>query len=279
MSDKKMLERLRTLDPRVMYFLTLLFVSIPIVHPIGLPINISPTTRAAYEIVEQLPPGSLVWFGIDFHPAHYPEVYAAMVVGMRHLFGKNVNIMFVSFSPTGPMWYAQAMAEIGPPPGKKYGTDYVFLGYLPGEETAIAALSSDVKGIAKTDYYGTPIDSIAFLRDVKTVKDFSLVYVFTGFAPIIDPYIRHIGGTYRVRIVAGLIAVQYAEKIVYYPHTIAGLLNGAKGGAEYEKLTGFIGAASSAMDAFSVAQGVLVALIIATNIVFLAGKARHRGDT
>lgn len=274
MSEKKtMTERLRTMDPRAIYVMIFIATAIPILQPIGLPVPVSDTTKGVYDNIEKLPADSRVWYGIDFPVIAGAEIQPELEVTMRHLFTKPVKIMFVSFHQDGPMIYAKTIAKLGGQ--KKYGEDYVYMGFIPGYETGMAALAS---GFATAkDFQGTPIDSLPAVKGVRSVNDFAMAITCTSQTTVLDGYIRQIFTPYRDRvrgIILG-IGLNYPQYSIYYPQQIVGILNGLKGAAEYESLSGFKGAAMSATDAFTIAQSILIVLVIVANIAFFAGKARR----
>lgn len=274
--EKTVTARLRVLDPKLIYALVLLVIAAPILHPIGLPVPISATTKALYDVIEALPTGSIVWYGIDLDMSAISELFPGFVATTRHLFSRGARIMFVSFVPEGLMLFGKALAE-AIPPQKIYGQDYVYMGFYPGGETAIASLAANVRETAKTDYLGKPIDELPLLKDIKTAKDFALVITAVGLSTIIDAYIRQVVTPYGVKFAVLPAGALYPEKMVYYPKQIVGMLNSQKGAAEYEKLLGFVGAASSTMDAFTTAQLLLIALVLIVNIAYFTEKVRRGG--
>lgn len=275
MAEKDSLaERTRTMDPRLIYALIFLFTAIPILHPIGFPVPVTATTRSVYDIVEKLPAGSHVWYGVDFPATAAGEMTSSLIVTTRHMFSKSLKVMFVSFMVDGPVIYAKMIPQIANAAGKKYGEDYVYMGFYPGVETGMAALASGL-GTAK-DYRGTPIDSIPAFTGVKNVKDFALTFTCTSMSNIIDGYLRQLFTPFRVTLAVAGAGLSYPQYTIYYPQQIAGILNGMKGAAEYEKLTGFIGPALSANDAFTILQATLIVLVILTNVAFLVVKMNRR---
>lgn len=278
MNEKKTLaETLRAMDPRLIYALVLVAVLVPILHPIGLPVPVSSPTKGLYDVVQALPVGSHVWIGVDGQAGTAAESIPQLIVTVRHLFAKPVKIMFVSFTADGPMIYAKSMNSIKIPAEKKYGEDYVYMGFIPGEETGIASLADDIKGTAKREYFGTQADSLTALRDVKTVKDFDLVLTACALSYMMDAYVRQIVTRHNVKLAFLSLGMNYPEKSVYFPNQIVGILNGLIGAAEYENITGFLGAASSATDAFSMEQVLLLVLIAVANVGYFASKRKRRG--
>ena len=126
-----------------------------------------------------------------------------------------------------------------------------------------------IRGVSKS------FGALQALKDVKTAKDFALVIYISGQFPTMHAYFRQVQGRFGVRFALIPNGVNYPSFVVYYPGQLVGILNGMKGAAEYEKLTGFIGGASGAMDTFSVAQTLLIGLVLLSNVAFFASKAKR----
>jgi len=61
-------DKLLSLDRRWLFLLVFLGVAIPIIRPVGLPVTTTASTRMAYEYVERLEPGDVVWLSFDYGP-------------------------------------------------------------------------------------------------------------------------------------------------------------------------------------------------------------------
>jgi hypothetical protein len=280
MSEKKSLtEMLRTMDPSIIYALLFIVIIIPSLFPLGLPVVVSPSTISVYNVIDKLEPGSPIWFGIDFAGLDAPELLSAVISISRHCLSKNLKIMYITFVADGPMIYEKAMNSLKSElVGKTYGEDYVFMGFFPGVETAIAAIAGDIRGAINNDYYGTPIDSLPMLENIENVEDFDLVFV-TGGIIVQEGYIRQVSVRFGKELAFATVGVNYPHLLPYFPEQVAGVLNGLKGVAEYEKLTESPGQATAAVDAFSTSQALLVLLIIVGNIIYFTERGKSRGGS
>ena len=70
-----LLERLTSIDRRIVFVMIALAVIIPIIRGLGLPVRVSNEVRQLYEAIDALPPGSKVLISLDYDPATFPEVY------------------------------------------------------------------------------------------------------------------------------------------------------------------------------------------------------------
>ena len=70
----KLLDKLASIDRRIIYLLIGIVVIIPLILNLRMPIRISQEVRSAYETLENLPPGSVVLASIDLAPGGTIEV-------------------------------------------------------------------------------------------------------------------------------------------------------------------------------------------------------------
>ncbi len=54
-------EKLQRIDVRILYVIILLYMTIPMLKQFGLPVAISENSRKVYQVIEDLPDGSVIW--------------------------------------------------------------------------------------------------------------------------------------------------------------------------------------------------------------------------
>ena len=81
--------RIARIDRRYLYILVFIFVSIPLLFPMKLPIPISEHATRVYDRTEALPAGSIVIEAFDFGPSTRPENYPQ---AKAHLFLSLIHI-------------------------------------------------------------------------------------------------------------------------------------------------------------------------------------------
>jgi len=257
---------------QVIWIGVLILCFLPAFVPLGVPISIDKLTIKAYKCIEELEPGDLVLVSPDFTPGMWVEVGPAMNAIMQHLFMKKVRIIIVSFYIDGPVLAEKILREIDIGDAK-YGVDYVNLGYLPGMETAMAAFVENPRRI-EYDYYGTPVEELEIMKDVKSIEDFKL-YIFACVTwP--DPWIRQFSG----KVPKIITVISPAAISLVMPYVSGGqlysMLPGTKGGAEYETLMKRPGVATSIMDATSLCLTFVMLLVIVGNVSYW--RKRLRGE-
>jgi len=275
--EKTLLDKLQTIDPRIVYGLLIVALIAPLLSPLGLPLKITPVVQKFYQTVESLKPGEIVFYSFEFGAGDYPEAEGAGIAVKRHLFAKGVKIVFSTTNDQAVLVLLKSLQSAGIPPDKKYGVDWAFLGYIPGAETAIAALATDMHATAKTDHYGTPIEQLPLMKQVRSIKDVSLLIVEGGGTETPTKFVRQWYAPYKVRYLQICISVvgPTLEPFVGAGQIIA-MVVGASGGAQYELLIKRPGIAVAGMDAQAFGHVLVIMFIIIGNAAYFASKRGRR---
>lgn len=278
------------LDRRWIFLLVLVSVAGPIIVPIGLPITTTTSTRNAFEFVERLQPGDVVWLSFDYGPSSAPENDPMAEGFLRQCLMKKVRVVVTALYPLGGLTLAnQSVARVSADfPDAKYGVDYVNLGYKDGAAAVMRRLSSDIAGAFPTDVDGKPVSQFPIMRGLKTIQDVKLV--FTAATGLIGEYwITQVHAQAGTPVIIGPTAVS-APKYYAFLNSgqLVGMLGGMKGAAEYEKLlaakhpelaTYYRGTkdftATKGMDAQTVLHSIILVFIILGNVAFL--RSRRKG--
>lgn len=266
------------LDRRVIFLLIALATLLPLLYPVGLPIRVSPEVRRVYEHIEHLPQGSLFLLSLDFEPGGKPELYPMAIALLRHAFHKNLKVLGTTLWPAGAGLAEAAFTEVARETGKEKGKDYVFLGYAPGDASAVISMGQDFHAAFPADYYGTKAADLPLLTNVQSLRDMQYVVSLSVGFPGLDTWYLYGKEKYGFELGGGCTAVSAPR---FYPlldtGQINGLLGGLRGAAEYEILLGMKGKAMAGMDAQSATHFLIIFLIVTCNtIYFLTGQARGR---
>src|SRR5712691_13189785 len=90
-----------SIDRRIIFLLIALATLLPLVHPFGLPIKVSPEVRGVFDYIESLPEGSVFLLSLDFDPSSKPELYPMSIALLRHAFRKNQKVVGMTLWITG----------------------------------------------------------------------------------------------------------------------------------------------------------------------------------
>ena len=288
-----LLNRLLTLDRRWLFLLVFLGVATPIVLPIGLPVTTTASTRTAFEYIESLHPGDVVWLSFDYGPSSAPENDPMADGFLRQCFSKKLRVIVCALYPLGGLGLANnSIARVTAEyPGVKYGQDYVNLGYKDGPAAVMRRLDKDIVGVFPADVRGTPIAQLPILSGVRNIRDVKVV--FTVATGIIGEYwITQVHQQSGTPIIIGPTAVG-APKYYAYMNAgqLVGMLGGMKGAAEYEKLLAagypelarfYRGTreftATKGMDGQTVIHAVIILFILVGNFAFWRQRSAQRAE-
>ncbi len=263
-------------DRRYIFLAILLVVLVPLLAPLGLPIRISREVQSAYDAVARVPDGSKVYFAADYDPSTMPELHPMAMATLDHLFSKNCKVIGACLWPGCPPLLEDALRRIGEERyGKKYGVDFVNLGYKPGNEVAMVSVGRSIPATFPADFYGTPVESLEVMQGVRSLTDLAILVNISAGYPGTKEWVQQVQSRYHVVLVAGCTAVSAPE---YYPYfqsgQLSGLMGGLAGAAEYEKLVGRPGTATRGMDAQSLGHIAIVIFIVLGNILYFASKKK-----
>jgi hypothetical protein len=270
-------DRLATLDRRWVYLMVALAVIFPLIVPTHFPVEISPEARQLYDAVEALPDSSVVMLTFDYYPSTLAETEPMSVAALHHLFRKNCKIVTMTTIPLGgPSIAERVMRRLAALYGKKYGVDYVNLGYKYNYVAVLKGMGSSIEAIYPTDNSGTPLSQLPLMQKVKNYNDIKFIYVVADNG-IVDYWISIVNAQYGTPIGAGVTAVM-APKFYSYlgAGQMTGLLGGMKGAAEYEQLAQHPDLAMRGMGIQSLVHFLIIGLVILGNLGFFLGNSKGK---
>ena len=265
-----------SIDRRIIFLSMGLAVALPLLWPLGFPVQVSEETRSFYREMEGLKPGNIILLSIDYEGDVMAEVDPMAVAVMKHAFSKDLKVVSLTTYAGGTGIAERILNEAARAYGKTYGDDFVFLGYNPDWSGTILRLGESFKATYPTDQHGRVTAELPLMQHVETYRDISLIVSISGSA-LSEYWAIWAGGRYGVKVISGNTAIQAILIYPYYQaHQILGFLGGLKGAAEYEALIGKPAMGARGMDAQSIAHGLMVVFIIVGNLgFFLARRARR----
>lgn len=279
MSDKGDLgSRILGLDRRIIASIALALLVYPLLFPIGLPLAINNYTRITYDVIDDLPEGSVVVFESSFDTGYYGSIGPALTATLQHAMLKHHKIVVYALHIEGPIVFWTAFNDI--PKSVRdtyeYGEDYVFLGFMTGGETAQIKAAEDLRNLYSYDYYGTPLDDIPMLENVNSAEDYDVV---------ISAYRGGEYGGHTMRIWGEtfpeipLILLNQGVTVpvnLFDSGLINGYVRGTRGAGEYEMLLRRPAAGVSMLDAMSLFFSWLMIAVVIGNIGFYIRKQETR---
>ncbi|MDP2856800.1 MAG: hypothetical protein Q8P50_02350 [Bacillota bacterium] len=263
-------ERLGTADRRWWFLALAIVVGIPVMKPLGLPTSVSDWARQFQAAVNTLQAGDVVLMSTSYTASGSPDVHPGAQVVFRVLMRENVKVVLVSFTEQGDA-FADMLVQEQISKGKQYGVDFVNIGFIAGQETAVAGFAANVTGLVPRDYRGNPLADMPILQGINTAADFAMTALVATGTPGCEEWTRQITGPYKIPALM-IYTTNGATRVIPYLQAgqVAGLLIGMRGAAEFEVLERMPGSASAGMDAQSLGHLFMLMLIILANMAQLS---------
>lgn len=273
MANKNIWDKLQTIDVRIIYACIMISAMISTVVPIGLPVPIGQPTRAVYDYIENLPPGSLVLMEISIASSTWSEMAATTAVVLNHILSRPLKVVITAFTPDSFPMIVLLLDTFGDiPEDKIYGEDYVITSYIAGGETGVSSLARSFQDTIVKDYYDTPVSEVPLLASIQGAEDFSLVIETSSSFDHSYWWVRQWVTAFNVPMCRVATLGDYAALMNFYPNQIFGILNGPRGGAEYEILTQRPGLNIVLTDAMSLGTLWVIFFVTLSNIGYIMNK-------
>ena len=286
---KKIFISLGSLDRRIIFLIVGLSVLIPLLKPewVDLPIRPTPESQIVFDEINKLNAGDKMLLSFEYSPSTKPEIHPMAIAILKHLYAKNIQVYGFALWPDGNFMSTEAFSEVSDDYDKKYGVDYVNLGYKPGQEAVIKGISSDIRTLYTVDLQGTSINDIPMMKDVVNIEDFDFVFSLSAGYPGSKEWVQYACDPKNIPLSTGCTSIQVTDIMPYVENDqIRGILAGMPGAAEYESLVeaelqkmeivGKPGEASGMMAAQSIAHVVIVLFIIFGNISYFITRKKNR---
>jgi len=259
--------------------MVLLATIIPFIAGFPQPIHISKESRDLYDWVENIPDGSTILLTFDYYPSTIAEVEPMSRAAIKQCWRKNLKLITLSTVPLGGPNIAErvlndmatgwAVEEFGEE--KKYGIDFINLGYKPDYKAVILGMGDSFRRIYPTDFAGVSLDSFPIMRDIDRYEDVEFLFIISDNG-IVDEWITIANRQFGIPIGSGVTAVM-APKFYSYLQSrqMVGLLGGMKGASEYENLVGAEGMATLFMGPQSTVHLIIILFILVGNAAYFIG--------
>jgi hypothetical protein len=294
---QNMLEKLLTIDRRIIFLIIFLALSIPIFLGIKIDINVTTEVQILYDALEDLPRGSRILVSCDFDPGSEPELQPMTEAGFRYFIENDLKFIIIGLWPQGPLqankalqylsevndgfivedgdtlYFGRDLIVVGPDT-IRYGVDFINLGYQVGQELVIQRMGSSFGAAFPNDsWYSRPINEFPIMEGLNKLSDFDFVYNLSAGYPGTYEWVQFAVDRFHVPVGAGNTAVQ-APLVYPYLDTgqLSGLLGGMKGGAEFEKLVGHKARATLSMVSQTAAHIFVILFVVIGNVAFFATR-------
>lgn len=241
-------------------------------NPLGIPVPITEMTYKWYNTIEALEENDYVL--VDEGSLNWFTNTQVSIAIYKHLKNKalddGVKLVFFTSAGTSGYMAMDRMWNIVDFDDMEYGVDWVWLGWLPGGETAFANIREDVWACFETDAFGTKLESLPIMENAHSLQDFEIAMRSCNTSP--DDFMRQWSGR-GVKVLCNNGAASIPLMMPYIENgAMTAYMTTMNQCAEYESLLGLPGLPTKQMDAQSIAQIFLLLLTILGNIVYW----RHR---
>ncbi len=256
------------------YILILVAITVPLFIPLGLKHRVTPEVKQFYKTIDELPASACVIVSFDFEASTIAETRPLAQAVLRHLFSKNVSVISLSMLAEGTGLGYRFLKEAADEYGKKYGEDYIFLGFRPQYQATILGLGEDFAKVFPKDVLGNELSGLSLTQRVENYSQIGLIIsIADGDLP--QYWVDYAQTRYQKKVLAAVTAVMATT---YYPYLssgqFSGLVGGLKGAAEYEVLLAKPGLGAKGMEAQSLGHLLLILLIIVGNLSLLKRKKK-----
>jgi hypothetical protein len=287
MSGQSIWDKLQQVDRRVFYWILFISLTVPFLTPLGLPITITPSTRAYFDGLKTIEAGEVVVLSINSGVSAWGDCLPAMEASVYqvHQQGGKLIVWSIGYNDCDITWN-RIKADLAKDVFTDWveGTDYAYFGYCPPQETNVALLRDDIRSVYTKDVAGTPIDNMPLMKNINDASKIKFVMSSdTGDAQIY--YIRQWKNgdvkyekTGKPPLVAEMgIAMNKSGDMVYFlSGDEFGLVAGSRGAAELEALVARKANATVTMDSISVSHILLVLAIILANVGMFATRGKKK---
>jgi hypothetical protein len=286
MSGQTIWDKLQQVDRRVFYWILFVSLTVPFLTPLGLPITVTPSTQAYYDGLKTIEAGEVVVLSINSGVSAWGDCLPAMVASVKqvHNQGGKLIVWSIGYNDCDITWtrIKTTLPEVFSTWVE--GTDYVYFGYCPGQETNVALLRDDIKSVYTKDVRGVATGDLPLMKNINDASKIKFVMSSdTGDAQIY--YIRQWknGPVNYVKsgkppLVAemGIAMNKSGDMVFFLSGDEFGLVAGSRGAAELEALVGRKGDATITMDSISVSHVLLVLAIILANVGMFATRGKKK---
>lgn len=286
------LEKLLTLDRRIIFIAMGVAIVLPLVFKMKLPVGEQKMTRRLFDTIEAIDPAKqALLVSTDYTPQTEPENHPMTMALIRHGLARGMRVVVISLYvesiPMAENAVQTVMQEFNsrlasPADSIVYGRDVVLLAWVPPPIVPILGMGSSITNVYKTDYYGADTRTLPIMKGLDNYGDIGIVTaVSSGNSPIW--FVLFAQPSFGVKVGAAVTAVSAPD---YYPYfeskQFSGMLGGMKGAAEYENMieqkyhTGGRQRAMEGMGAQSVGHLVIMAFVIIGNIGYFLTRRRTK---
>lgn len=233
------MQKIPIIPLQILFVLLIIF---PLVAGITIPSIPSTPVKEYYEFFIALPEGSVILFNSQMYGWNYGDCAPGCAATMNLILNapNNLKLVVIFASSDGLLFWDTMKDQFGVeiPEDKKYGEDYVELGWYVGDETGFSTLLDEFQTIFPEDRYGTPAEELPIIKDIQTGDYFATIVASTSLSSLVDYEVRQAYGRYDIPLLFAPAGMTVMSVIPYYPYAVKGYITGLTGAAQLETIIG-----------------------------------------
>ncbi|NLH98159.1 MAG: hypothetical protein GX446_01560 [Chthonomonadales bacterium] len=272
------LQRLESIDRRILYAVLLIIVVVGLLVPIPLPLAVGPQARGVYEAIENADPGKIVIVSTLWSASTQGENSPQTRVILQHLMRKRLRFALIAFGDPQSTTLAQELAEeLARENSYEYGKDWINWGFRADIAGTLKGLVKDINETIKTDSIKKrPLSEYPVMQGIHNVKDVGVIAEVSASGNYVS-WLGLVVGSTNAPFCYAPTSVMAPELYTYLDSgQMKGMLFGIKGAAEYERLLGIRGFTTRAITPVSLSLVLLFVLIGLGNYGMYAAKKRDQ---
>ncbi|OGL44039.1 MAG: hypothetical protein A2161_16045 [Candidatus Schekmanbacteria bacterium RBG_13_48_7] len=270
---KRWTERLEIMDRRIIFLFVAAAVLYPFIKPFTVKLSVTQPVKDFYQRIEKLQPGSVILLSADWDPGSRAELYPVTIAVLEQLFTKNIRIIGLSLWPAGPKMLDDCFKEVLQNYNRKYGVDYINLGFKEGREVVMVAMGEKITQAFPEDFAQQPVNQFPIMKGIINYENFPLIISVSAGYPGTKEWVQQVQKRFKKDLISACAGVSSPEYYPYYESgQLLGLIGGLKAAAEYEILLNKPGRAVKAQGSQALGHYTIVAFIIFGNILYLINR-------
>jgi hypothetical protein len=232
-----------------------------------------------------IPANATILVAVEYEPGLSGELETISAGVVAQLMAKSANIVFISTNPTGPVLAENLLNRAQALQPSYTSVDKVVdLGYLAGGPAALFDFSLTAQNVDPLKTGRPAAWNNPPLNSVKTLADFSRVFVLTDNADTARAWVEQVKPSLGQTPLLMVVSAQSAPMISPYLDSgqISGIITGLTDGASFEQATSQSTSIRRFWDSYQAGLFIIIALILIGGLIsiwnMLRANRRPRGE-
>ena len=200
----------------------------------------APEVQEAFNVVNSIPAGGSALVVFDYEAAFSAEMKTVAAPLVSQLMSRSEMLITLSTSPMGPALAENFLSETQRLYEFEAGVNYIDLGYLPGDASAMLGFVTAPKAMVSKKIDDISVWDLPPLQNITNFSDFSVILVLTNDVEKGRNWVEQSTLALVDSNTPLLMAVSAQAEPIIYPYydsgQVDGLVSGLSGGVTYEQM-------------------------------------------